>query len=337
MSRFEFSALQGHGCSHCADKNAGHGVGAVAIAGLFVGLLCACSIEGFLCEQSDQCGDSGICQPAGRCSFPDGTCDSGQRYGDHSGLVSGECVVVETMTEAATATTSPPDPTTVPMTSDDGESTTTVGGGESTTEVDGTTDTEGSSTTGPPPPACSRTYVDSFDGNAVGEGWWITGDPASVAVEGGAVTMTISATPGVEYVQLILQIASGLDLRDGWVRVEISAVPVELRKQGTLTISTEDGSYLWLAESGIRPSAPEAMLPGLGEWDPVAHRWLQMRGSAGELIFEFSEDAITWNEASRIPASPGLVDAGLRLTAGHYEDSMTTADFVVETFEVCYD
>ncbi len=327
MSRYEFSARRGDACSHLADTDAAKGVGAPAIVGLVVGLLCACGAKGFVCEQDDQCGGGGTCQSVGYCSFPDDTCDSGQRFGDHSGSVSDECVAVETMTETTAATTSPPGTTTVPMTSD---------GGESTTTSVGETSTEESSTTGPPLPACSLTYVDVFDGDALSEDWFVTGDQTLIAVGGGAVTMTVSASPGVEYVQLVLQVASGLDLSDGWVRVEISGVPNELRKQGTLTLSTDDGSYLWLAESGIRPTAPDAMLPGLGDWDPVAHRWLQMRGDAGELIFEFSEDAITWNEASRVPA-PGLVDAGLRLTAGHYEDSMTTAEFVVETFEACYD
>lgn len=328
VPQHELSARQGHACS----RSAAPGVGAAAIAGLFVGLLCACSTTEFICDQSQQCGDGGICQSNGRCSFPDDTCDSGQRFGDHAGPASGECVVVEAATEAATetatATTSPSGTTTSPTTSDGEDSTTTV--------VDDT-DTEESSTTGPPLPACSRTYVDHFDGEAIADDWFLTGDPTLVAVGGGAVTMTISATPGIEYVQLVLQAPSGLDLRDGWVRAEISAIPAELRKQGTLTLTTDEGSYLWLAESGIRPTAPEEMLPGLGDWDPVAHRWLQIRGSAGELVFEFSEDAITWNEASRISAPAGLVDAGVRLTAGHYEDSMTTADFVVETLEVCFD
>lgn len=50
----------------------------------------------FPCDDDAQClfaGAQGVCQmPAGFCSFPDPACDSGQRFGDHSGSLSGSCV-----------------------------------------------------------------------------------------------------------------------------------------------------------------------------------------------------------------------------------------------------
>lgn len=55
----------------------------------------ACTGAGtFLCESDQQCADGseGVCQPNGLCSFPADDCPSGQRYGQHSGPLSGECV-----------------------------------------------------------------------------------------------------------------------------------------------------------------------------------------------------------------------------------------------------
>lgn len=60
-----------------------------------LGALAACRGDAFACEGSDQCraGDvQGVCQPEGVCSFPDDACSSGQRYGEHSGALSGHCV-----------------------------------------------------------------------------------------------------------------------------------------------------------------------------------------------------------------------------------------------------
>lgn len=53
-----------------------------------------CGAAEFTCEADVQCmgQGSGVCQPDGHCSFPDPECPSGQRYGEHSGASSGQCV-----------------------------------------------------------------------------------------------------------------------------------------------------------------------------------------------------------------------------------------------------
>ncbi|MCB9716696.1 MAG: LamG domain-containing protein [Myxococcales bacterium] len=66
----------------------------VVLVGVVVGIACAPS-GAFLCESDEQCvdaGGAGVCQIDGRCSFPDDDCPSGQRYGAHSGPLSGQCV-----------------------------------------------------------------------------------------------------------------------------------------------------------------------------------------------------------------------------------------------------
>lgn len=67
-------------------------LGILACTGL--ALWCGCSPYGggsFACEEDSQCGPSARCAD-GYCAFPDPTCDSDFRYGDHSGPMSGQCV-----------------------------------------------------------------------------------------------------------------------------------------------------------------------------------------------------------------------------------------------------
>ena len=59
-------------------------------------LLAACTSSGsFACQDDRDCGE-GACEATGYCSFPDGACESGRRYGDlaESGLA-GQCVSLE--------------------------------------------------------------------------------------------------------------------------------------------------------------------------------------------------------------------------------------------------
>ncbi|MCX4239886.1 hypothetical protein [Paraliomyxa miuraensis] len=124
----------------------------------------ACTVaEQFSCEADDQCKSNGIagrCEAGGVCSFPDEGCPSGQRYGEHSGALAGECVDLDTGTSPASdgGTTASPTPETEGV---DGSgtststSTTTTGPSSSSTVDPSSTSTtssdSGSSTTGPEP------------------------------------------------------------------------------------------------------------------------------------------------------------------------------------------
>lgn len=67
-------------------------------AGLVLGVLVgAChGPSAFVCTADGECmsgsGAPGVCEANGLCSFPDDVCDSGRRYGEHAGGLSGECV-----------------------------------------------------------------------------------------------------------------------------------------------------------------------------------------------------------------------------------------------------
>ncbi len=78
----------------------------------------------FVCTSDGQCGDGGVCEAVGFCSFPDGECDSGRRYEPNAdGEFAGRCVPED-------AGSTGPDPTTggetvAGDTTGDGESTDT--------------------------------------------------------------------------------------------------------------------------------------------------------------------------------------------------------------------
>jgi hypothetical protein len=95
--------------------------GAAAAIGVALGLACG-SASTFSCADDGDCS-GGVCA-AGYCAFPDDTCDSHLRYGDHGGALAGLCVLPadETATSGETTTsgemTSGPEPTTGPTVDD---------------------------------------------------------------------------------------------------------------------------------------------------------------------------------------------------------------------------
>jgi hypothetical protein len=61
-------------------------VAALALTG------CLKKLPAFACNDDAQCGTGGVCEPIGLCSFADGTCGSGRRFGDQQGDQSNQCV-----------------------------------------------------------------------------------------------------------------------------------------------------------------------------------------------------------------------------------------------------
>ena len=109
------------------------------VAGLAALVISGCSSENaYTCNDASMCivGQvAGLCQATGYCSFPDGTCDSGQRYGEFAGAgLADECVppgVEETDTnESVTSTTGNTSTTTLGTTSN-----TTTSASDVTTDV----------------------------------------------------------------------------------------------------------------------------------------------------------------------------------------------------------
>lgn len=53
----------------------------------------------YRCATNDQCGAEGQCEATSFCSFPDGACTDGRRYGEYSGDLAGKCVGEVAMTD----------------------------------------------------------------------------------------------------------------------------------------------------------------------------------------------------------------------------------------------
>lgn len=172
--------------------------------GLAALVLLGCSTESaYTCSDASMCivGQvGGVCQATGYCSFPDGTCDSGQRYGEFAGAgLADECVPpdgAETDTnESASSTTGNTSTTTLGTTTSNATTTTSDvttttmepgplsgTGDESTgaTTIDPTTvsttttagsETGSESSTGEPefptPPCADYNFEDSFGAGAM--------------------------------------------------------------------------------------------------------------------------------------------------------------------------
>jgi hypothetical protein len=148
--------------------------------GILLGLAVpvGCSGAGsFDCSDASQCsagGQAGTCEPSGYCSFPDESCASGQRYGEHAAAgIAGTCVPVQDATAGSTATGDGPstiegsatgtgmastadpvadDSTSVASTAalDTSEPTTMAPGSTSSTTGDASSGSSGGSTTGAP-------------------------------------------------------------------------------------------------------------------------------------------------------------------------------------------
>ena len=113
-----------NGASNSDKLGRVRGVRGALVHGLGFACAFACgSAQYFVCNGNDDCTfeeDAGVCQPTGACSFPDDTCDTGQRYADESPpSLAGECVQHDSDTE--TSTTGEPDPSTTGGASSSGD------------------------------------------------------------------------------------------------------------------------------------------------------------------------------------------------------------------------
>lgn len=321
----------------------------------------ACSSSVFACSSDEQCesgGVAGVCQPDGYCSFPDEGCPSGQRFGDAAPAgVANACVEP---IEATGATTEPdpagssegiepPDPDGTPPEGsstaalDDGTTTTVPPPGDTSTgePPDPTTGSMDDATTGEAV-ACGTVFVEPFD-DAMLSPMWSTFTPPGTElwVENGQLAISIAAAPDWTVAGAVFDVDS---LAGGWVRLHVtqgddSGLPIA----GGLAIANEVCQLqLFLDVGGVAASVwNEPMLgtTGIGYVeDPGLPIWLQIRSEEnGEWYFEWSPDAITWNEVARgsFPECGdllGLVTTGIS-TGGEFMRGLGTRWY--EQFELC--
>lgn len=325
----------------------------------------ACGTSFFACSSDDQCQSgavAGMCQPEGYCSFPDDVCPSGQRFGEAapSGVAS-ECVAVDhgsTSTELDPvqgssgveppsdpslddspegSTSLPGDGTTTMPAADDGTSTGPVGEPTTGMGLPGTS-------TGGPTEACARTIVDPFDGTELLPQWNGFAQPGTqLWVADGQLSMSVSESPDVWAVAgAVMDVTT---LAGGWERVLISqpddsGLPIAgglVLGNRTCTLQLFVGADfisagLWNGELLMTTGLGDAALP------PVPF-WLQIRQDESESYFEWSSDAVTWNElaAGTFPECGDLlgpVVAGVNV-GGQLATGMGPATRSFDQVELC--
>ena len=122
----------------------------------------ACSVaETFACNDDAQCvteAAAGRCEAEGVCSFPDGACPSGHRYGGLAGELSGECVGGGASSDGSSDTTVDPGATSAPpVESLDGDSSS----GSSPSTASSTSTGEAPDSTSEPPGSTSEPGVET--------------------------------------------------------------------------------------------------------------------------------------------------------------------------------
>jgi len=219
----------------------------------------------FVCEAADDCaaaGGDGACEASGYCSFPDGECPSGRRYGSHAPAdIAGSCVPPD-VADDTSATDPTADDAELDGPDDDGEATTIVttagattsalddsGSSTASTLTDATLDssaTEASSDSGP----ATTTDTEPFDVEYVATIAVCTADtvfdPVDCAVQAGVDEFTVDLADDDALV------ATGwvrFDLDDTLAGAEVTSAEVVF----TIGPGTGDGSLsaceLWTSEA----------------------------------------------------------------------------------------
>ena len=231
-----------------------------AAAFCLVGLGLACATGGaFECERNAQC-TGGQCESNGFCSFPDGECESGKRFGDAAPApVGGACVPLEEAgtgstgsVQASTETTGDAsddgtdsgstgpailDGTTTDDTTGEAESSDGPGessGSSSTTGDDGTSS---GGMSGPPEPANLLDDFDRPDDTEIGAGW-IEKRPQSWQLVDGRVAFESS---GAGYEDNIVYRPFSDALRDLEVSVEFEIFAVDLDNHPQVHVRLQPG------------------------------------------------------------------------------------------------
>lgn len=170
-----------------------------------------------------------------------------------------------------------------------------------------------------PEAACGRpsTYVDDFASGPLGPEWRELATAAdSVLVANGALEL---GAPAGQATSIGSKFA--VDLEGDRLRVELPSAPSGTAS-AVVSLRAPNGDELAFVVDGGALLARQvvggvATTPGT-PYEPVAHRWLQIREAGGRVHWETSPDAITWVErrSEALPAFARLADIVLAVRGG---------------------
>jgi hypothetical protein len=175
------------------------------------------------------------------------------------------------------------------------------------------------------------TLTDNFDDGVAGPDWNPFTFPGMTAAEsGGELVLTLPAvTTSSNYGGYDSK--RYFDLRDSRMFVEVTQTTspaghaqtyfgcYDFNNANSAEIVFENGELV-----ATLNLAGNFMTIGNVAYDPVAHRWWQIRESQGTLYFEASSDGITYTAIAAVP-TPSFVSAvGISLTVGTYQNETAT-------------
>ena len=325
------------------------GLGLV-VAGLLVGAGCQ-SEDVFQCQSDMQCVSSGVegmCQPSGYCSFADGMCESGFRYGDSAppGLA-GQCV------EPEATGSSGPDPTgnttMLPATTSATGSGSSSGGMASGSSTGSSTGTEGSSEGSAGSDSSSGgsssssggggcpEFVDEFDNGIVEEDPWVW-KPLIPLISEGAGTLRFAIELGASEFDFIEM--PGVDISNGFAVAHLVSLPQDDAAQFLLRAfpEGEPGSveFVLTGSSELTARVNGATIDTVTLGVGTAEVWLEFYFEPGTVLFAYSVDGTDFQFLTSSAIVHDYSTADVSLMGGAYEGTTAPSHVIeVDDFEFC--
>lgn len=326
----------------------------------------ACGAGTFTCEDDAACrfgASAGVCQGDGYCSFPDDTCPSGQRYGEHAGDgKEHDCVAADDGpssdgdTGGVTATTSADDATTTTAGSSspvsasnatdgsasdgDGDADASTTGASTTDPTDPTGSSASSSgeTSGGPPLDCS--IDDEFDGPALDMAVWGSwgGDEGVTVVQTDGVVRFTIGTGETGIGGLITVPAIGV--AESMVTVTVGAPPdpnttveqsfIVQGSGASVRVVLNDGIVQVVVWDGANNSVPYSEAHDVQPGDRFRFTF-----TGGDVTVDMSLGQANWAELFSGPPPFDVDDVQVVARALSYENLAAPSSVEVEAISVC--
>lgn len=157
----------------------------------------------------------------------------------------------------------------------------------------------------------ASTLGDDFNSGTIGDEWAgaYTSGGCTYQETGGQVTVSLTTGAGEE---CALRSANAYDLTSDAAFTEITAVPGIAQTYAVLRASVAGGDAVEVAIAGTQLQCGQIIANNYTTscsipYDPVAHRFVRLRGAGGMIAWETSPDATTWTTRGQI-ASPIALD-----------------------------